>query len=70
MIVWTHYPEGDERRPGAPLFVGGEVPRVDKWRGKRLAFAWLLAMACSIGFWIGFAYSILQIDSFIAKVTR
>ena len=70
MIIWTNYPECDERRPGTSLFVGEEVREADKWNGKRLIFAWALMSACSIGFWVGFAYSAIQLHSFIAKVAR
>ena len=70
MIVWTHYPDGDARRPGTQLFVGREIPQSDHLRGIRLLLAWSVCLACSIGFWIGFAYSISQINALVAGVTR
>lgn len=68
MIIWTTYPEGDARRPGTALYVGQEVP--EKWNGKRLLVAWALMGACSIGFWIGFVYSVSRLHSLIAGVSR
>ena len=74
MIVWTHYPDGDERRPGTQLFVGREIPQSDHLRGIRLLLAWNGCVACSIGFWIGFwiglAYWISRINALVAAVTR